>query len=620
MHKIFTLFLIFAIKIATAQTLADTIPRAHAYINGYHVINSYFFTGKGHTIGIGYINHYSPEGKALPVEIVRIDFTNGQFSKKTIPEFLSGVDVFWISLIDTKGNIYLSGNVPQRKILRLNLEDSIYYTDMGNAFEKGTALGYSMLEGQDGKIYFGGSSGGTFWSSYDPTTKVWDKRPVIDSNHVYVLSITGDAQYMYAQTGQQNAIRLWAIRKKDGQKKLLASIVNTTRFNVATYQEGIYVSFYSDTLKGTFILKNGAMLRIQSVPPGNNAMSYESRHSKELQQISSVYEPVSNELYFGWKNLKDKKIKIPSAESESNIRKIFSFPGDTKCFYYVGDYYGNYYQYEIAKREPLLLGNTGLNVYSFLALNDSIMYMGGYPSGYLMVWNRHQPWTVNRFINGKFISIGDKEANPKLLIHWKSEGNPPAGFHHTLQMIFDKKGNIIGAGNVIRIGNAASVGVFNPKDKTLYGIDYSFLNNTTFSGMIAWKDKIIFSVKGAGKNYLWFYDPQKNRMTDSIDVGFDDYGKLYLNKNLLTGIANDRIYMYDLAKNKLIKNFTFPKNSISNSFETKDGKMFIHSNQVLPPGLTGFYLLPYNEMIEIDGTIYAVSGKNIYKINEHALK
>jgi len=620
MQKIFTILLTFLLNNTFGQFPVDTLQGVHAFINGYHVIPSYFYTTKGHTIGMGYINHFSSDGKAGPIEIVRIDFTEQKFEKKTIPEILSGVDVFWKSIIDAKGNIYLSGNVPQRTIEQLNLEDSIAYHILGNAFTTGNALAYSMAEGQDGKIYFGGSSGGTFYSSYDPLTKNWNKGPVLDPDHAYVLSITGDAQFIYAQTGQQNAIRLWAIKKSNGQKKLLASIKNTTRFNFATYREGIYVSMNTDTLKGVFQLKNGNMVRVPALPVSMTAMNYEDRNGNVLQQISSWYDPVTNDLNYGWKNNLNRKIHIPSSEYQTDIRKLFSFPGDNRYLYFVGDYYGNYYQYDIAQKRTTLLGNTGMNVYSFLAFNDSILYMGGYPSGYLMVWNRHQPWTANRFINGKFITPNEPEANPHLLIHWKSEGTPPAGFHHTLKIVFDMKGNIVGAGNVIRIGHAASVGVYNPYNQTLYGIDYSFLNYTTFSDMILWKNQIIFSVKSTGKNFLWFYDPEKNRMTDSINLGYDDYGKLYIEKNLLTGIAQDRIYQFDLNKKVLIYNFSFPQNTIAQSFQLSYGKKLVHSKLPLPKELSAFYLFPYNEMVEINGVIYMIKGKNIFTVKENLFK
>ena len=35
-------------------------------------------------------------------------------------------------------------------------------------------------------------------------------------------------------------------------------------------------------------------------------------------------------------------------------------------------------------------------------------------------------------------------------------------------------------------------------------------------------------------------------MTDSIDLGFDNYGQVFIDRNTLTGIAYNRIYSIDL--------------------------------------------------------------------------
>src|SRR4029079_6696118 len=94
-----------------------------------------------------------------------------------------------------------------------------------------------------------------------PSTQQMEKHPLADPSNVYVLSITGDKDYAYMQTGQQKANGLWAVNKGTNEKVLLFTIPNTTRFDLRTFTDGIYASINTDTLKGTFKLINGKALK-----------------------------------------------------------------------------------------------------------------------------------------------------------------------------------------------------------------------------------------------------------------------------------------------------------------------------------------------------------------------
>ena len=200
---------------------------------------------------------------------MRIDFGKGTATYKTLPGVLSNNGAFWIAASDGSGNVYLSMNNPVRKILRFNLKDSIQYKDLGNAFQDGQSLAYSMSLGRDGKMYFGGSGGSTYWSSFDPTTNKFETHPPIDPYNDYVLTIAGDSNYVYAQTGQRNSIQLWSVRKKDEHKKLLCKISNTTRIQLDTREDGIYASFYSGRQNILYKLVNGDTVRITKTSKQN---------------------------------------------------------------------------------------------------------------------------------------------------------------------------------------------------------------------------------------------------------------------------------------------------------------------------------------------------------------
>ncbi len=359
---------------------------------------------------------------------------------------LSGKGFYWIHVFDNKGNVYLSMNTNNRKIIRLNLMDSFEFTDLGNPFINGTTLAYSASFGRDGNLYFGGSSGGTYWSAYNMANKTFEKHPIVDPNNDYVLSIAGDSDFVYMQIGQRKAINLWSVNKQTNEKKILFVVPNTTRISLGTYNDGIYAGIDVDTLVATFRLEHGKAVKVAGISSSPVAQ-FENNANKK--NITTAFDAVSSQLFFSFDNKKFDSINIKTNSIQTGIRRIFSFPNDKENIYYVGDYYGNYYRYNLREQKSYLLGSTGYNVYSFLPLNDSMIYMSGYPSGYIMLWNRDKQWTTQKFLNGKTVDAKEAIASPRLLHYWKSEGTPPAGFHHTYQMVMDNKGNIIGAGDVI---------------------------------------------------------------------------------------------------------------------------------------------------------------------------
>ena len=259
---IFLLLTLMSGHIYPQQITIDTLKNAVAGVNTYNPIPVYGTTSAGSVYGAGLNLFLSNVGKPLPAQFVRIDFGKKEATYKTLPGVLSANGAFWIAGFDGTGNVYLSMNTGMRRILQFNLKDSIQYKDRGNAFLDGHTLAYSMSLGRDGKMYFGGSSGSTSWSSFDPKTNTFENHPPVDPYNDYVLSIAGDSDYVYAQTGQRNSVQLWSIRKRDEYKKLLCKISNTTRIELATREDGIYASFNSDTLKGLFKLVKGDTVRI----------------------------------------------------------------------------------------------------------------------------------------------------------------------------------------------------------------------------------------------------------------------------------------------------------------------------------------------------------------------
>ena len=202
----------------------DTLKKVSACTSDYMPLPFFGIANNGHIYTCGLNNNYAENGTALPLELLRIDITTGVATRKILEGTGSSASAIWQYVFDSLGNFYLGLNSNNRKIFRFNCKDSIWYENLGNGFPDGNTLAYSMAPGLDKHLYFGGSSGRTYWTEYDPYSKKLTTHPPIDSANDYVLSIQGDSNYVYCQTGERKAINLWAVRKADNSKKLLFKI------------------------------------------------------------------------------------------------------------------------------------------------------------------------------------------------------------------------------------------------------------------------------------------------------------------------------------------------------------------------------------------------------------
>ncbi|MEP6846830.1 MAG: hypothetical protein ABI861_12540, partial [Panacibacter sp.] len=433
MNKFLYIFLLIGLT-ATAQSYTiDTLPNAAAYVNSFSLLPFYGTTGSGGYYTAGFNEYYDEAGKAQELELVRIDLTTKQVQYKRLPKVMGGNGYYWTYIFDKNGNVYLSMNTNNRKLIRLTLRDSIAFTDLGNPFPNGTTLVYSTSLAADGNLYLGGSSGGTYWSEYDPVKATFKKHPVVDAENDYVLSIAGDADYVYLQTGQRKNIRLWAVNKRTDEKKILFTVPNTTRISLGTFNDGIYAAINVDTLTAGFKLVNGIAVKVNQPPAASGHVAISGNYEPGTDKkkiVKTFYDAATSQLNFSINNKNYDPIAIKNNYTTTPIRRVFSFPNDKENIYYAGDYYGNYYRYNLKEQKAYLLGSTGYNIYSSVAINDSMIWLSGYPSGYIMLWNKNKPWTTQKMIDGKLVDVRDANANPKIVHYFKSEGTPAAGFHH----------------------------------------------------------------------------------------------------------------------------------------------------------------------------------------------
>jgi hypothetical protein len=423
----------------------------------------------------------------------------------------------------------------------------------------------------------------------------------------------GDTSWIYAQVGQRNSIDMWAVRKADDYKIKLFSIPNYTRFNTSVRKDGISIQFHTDTLSGSYILKNGKAtkgnLKTQSIAYDeiNNATHHTTISSYYDNTVSNFIYSINDEPY--------KTVHINASSIRNNIRFMFFDKKDPSGFGYVGDYYGNWYWYSYKTDSAYLLGTTGFNVYSGAQYNDSIFYFGNYPSGALLKWNKNQKWTAQKFINGAIVEGKSANSNPRVIGYFKSE--TPAGFHHA-SILKINDDNVVSAGNVIRIGNTCSIGVYNIKRDSMYGYDYHKIDRLSAADVIKYGRLYIMSTNSrhGGIPKLYFYDPTKNSMVDSLNFNFPEYGALYLKNDELTGITENLLYKVDLKKRKLIQ-----KDSVSQpinfSMQLNDGRIAINTKAALPKDLADFLIIPYSNCYESGNNLYAIiNGNTIIRIKD----
>src|SRR4051794_6045655 len=127
MHKVFFLFLIVPFKVHTQLYKIDTLRNARAYINSFELLPFSGVDNNGEYYTAGFNQYYNESGKAQEVELERINLNTKQVRYKKLPGVLSGKGFYWTYIFDRMDNVYLSMNTNNRKIIRLNLMDSIEF-------------------------------------------------------------------------------------------------------------------------------------------------------------------------------------------------------------------------------------------------------------------------------------------------------------------------------------------------------------------------------------------------------------------------------------------------------------------------------------------------------------
>ena len=553
----------------TATAQIDTLTNAKAYTSNYLQVPISARATNGDAIAIGFKLSFDANGVGQPFDVVRVNLNNHTSMSKTLAWTTSSTSVLWTNVFDSLGRLHMGLNSGNRTILRLNLKDSIDAVNLGNGFNSGTPLAYSMALQKDRSMMIGGSSdvSSTQFSRYTENG-TFEKFAAIDVDENYVMSIQYENGWAYVQVGQ-GTFKYYAFRTSDQYKKQL--MTHTTLFNTAAYTTGVYVQ------------KGGGSFPMQIVHDTtltNQALTgtdvrYTEFNGTNQPTLVSFFDDANGKLFWQLNGVND-SMDVPNSYEVSDIRRVFPDAYDANYIYYVGDYYGVYYKYQKITRTRTALGHIGFNVYAAKQVSATGWYISGYPSGVIAYYNSSLPWTANTFVNGQNTGL-TTTTNPRLIMYSRTQ--TPSNIHHAEILIEFPNGIIGTSGDEIRTNSTCSMAFYNPSNGAKFGLSSDSINLLSYVHMAAWGNKAIMSTNNSygGTAKLFIYDTDLRTLTDSINLGFTNYGRIYIVGDMLIGVAPNKLYKVNLSTKQLIYSTT-TSYTINTSVMMADGVIGINKS------------------------------------------
>lgn len=536
-----------------SNTSAQVLEGANAYQNTFASFERPC-TGKmsnGHFYFAGFINHYDTASVITNIECFRLDMNTGEVIYKTLPS-LSSQSVLWVWAMDSLGHVWASLSSSVRRLYEFNFKDSIWYRDHGGLPDetgaRGNELAYSFGMGTDGNLHIGTSSWRPMILYFDRKRDTLISYGSADPKQDYVLSISGDKDYIYEQVGQKSKNYLICTNKTTGEHTKIDSIATNSRFNIRARNDGFV--YYSNAV-GNYRLNGPERTKVTSFGGTKYIEYYEMGDVGQPRLTASYFDPTKNELSYSISNGISGKVTINAENILAKIGFLWTSNADSNIIIYQGEYYGSVYEYDRAGKKATVTGKGIGNIYSVAQIDDSTFALGCYPSGLLLEFNINQPWTVGVYdAQTNTVSGISPTSNPRFLCNMITKG----GFNHVYGLVYDSVYDVlIGSGNIDRVADGVGICAYFRKTGEVTGYDYNKIPaNCNYRDLKLWGNKALLSIYGAsGRVYV--YDYLKNFMADSIvDKRFTNFGKLYPVGDLLLCIANNRYVKINMAKQKTV--------------------------------------------------------------------
>ena len=375
---------------------------------------------------------------------------------------------------------------------------------------------HPLVLGTDGKVYAAGAHTGKAAGAcqIDPETgKVTDLGPIGPShapNDCWGYSAAADDRYVYIASGKVPWY-LAALDRQTGKSEALVTTENVDGY--VSVGQGRYGCAASATkVKGTdgnrieYWLYQGKAIPKKdrneappwpepkepkpwvNMPPrpevslakavpdaeGNAEIWY---RTPEAKAAASPQPAAGTSLEkVGWKVI---RLKLPLYPEE--IYRLVELP-DGRIFGTAGAYEGNFI-FDPNTGKSVHMGKCDLSHYA-TAILDGKIYMSGYPSSPLYVYDPSKPWTAGTGeAGGKALDDGDARSNPRRLLYM----NKYAGTHKMYAAAVGADGKVYFGGRWMRNGSAGGLAWYDPKTEKAGGF-WEVLSNyqvnflTTASG------------------------------------------------------------------------------------------------------------------------------------------
>jgi hypothetical protein len=375
--------------------------------------------------------------------------------------------------------------------------------------------------------------------------------------------IAADGDWAYGAVGNR-PWRLWGVNMKTGENKLIAeteifaSNHRTVQIRQLADYPGVEVSITG--LKGSdettvqqFWLRDGELSpRTGDVPPWADErfasprstfrLPHERRTPDGIERFRMPVDRAGKVRY--WYRLNDEQAQIAGKEPNrwhkldlevdtypARIRRMTVLPDNT--IFALTEGYGRAVKFNPATGERTTLGPT-MSVYSMTS-HDGKVYMCGYPSSQVWVYDPAEPWTVGDSSDApptEQMSPDDVQATPQ---------SNPANVARLMQYtrvhmpyggaVPGADGRIYFGGNIIRIGNGGGLGWWDTRSNEGGGFYEPFSAYQIFWMCSAADSRyIVISTKPVEddnqpgyrpeRGRLFVYDTQSHEITQQVDGDF----------------------------------------------------------------------------------------------------
>ncbi len=517
----------------------------------------------------------------------------------------------------TFGNLWRHFEGPDKKLYFCTVESGgalLQYdveaetaTNLGNPFlVNNKTLGiYSLAVGSDSAIYGGSYSNGigdTYTFRYDPKNGQWWKYlTTIDNTLQYVNYVGGDAACNYVVCGQSTWV-VYAIERSTNKITRLISSPNR-----------IYDLL--NTPCGTFAIVDGkryalsatvATLTTNHCPPINFTLPYTDNTTP-----ATLWNDVNSTYYYRFKDQPEQQLTLGVPKQS---RKTLHLAGyHDSLIVGIGSAYSYTFDYRTGENSaPKLVGdNSILTVHSMVG-NENSIYLAGYPSGQLELWDPSRTWTFGtQTLTYTPPVITSPESNPQVVANFRPDGK---GIHTMVIAGIAKDGRVVVTGSNIRTDTSIAFGSYKNgewqmlanaerfKDYVMAG--YTMNQNKDRAYVLALK-------RHTWKNLVFVYNPLNNVIEDSFPIFETPIERLNSINMLPTGelfgdyknATGSFIYCFDVVTKSITWQQQYITSSPLYSAVAPDNMLWFSTTPINPAETVFKIFNPYTKKITTGPTI-----------------